>query len=153
MTTPITPGPKPTQRTPLPGKRSWLRSHAGSVTLVTAGVVLGALVGGAAASRPDTAAEPQPVETVTVTETVEVAAPDDGCRDVAIELFDMLTIMNSDVVIPLASGGSEGITAILDNNIPAAEVAIAKINGATAVIQELTARTDVVGPAYQACTQ
>ena len=149
--------------TPPKRNRPWLLPVIVGASALLIGGIFGIGIGaaaGVAAGGVTVQAEPTPQPTVTVTEEVvkevEVEVPgepiQDGCRDVAIELWSMLETMNNDVVIPLANGGSEGISAILAGDDIAFEQALNSINGANSTIEQLTVRIETVGPAYQTCT-
>jgi hypothetical protein len=134
---------------PTPKKPSWLRRHAAHLATGAGLVLFGAIIGAASAGGAPSAAEPQPVKTVTV--EVPAAVVVNPCQDVAKELWSMLEAQNNEVTIPLAEGGSEGIDAILNGDFAAADAAIEKINGANAAIGRLTDRVEAVGPEYQRC--
>jgi hypothetical protein len=151
----------PTEPTPTFGRErkrpSWIRRNWIPITALVVTFALGTAIG-AAGKSPTADAVPLPAKTIEVevageTKTVEVEVTDPLCKAVALELFDQLSVMNSDVVLPLSEGGSEGIGAILDGDYDGADVAIAKINGATTALQGLTARVEALGPDYLACTQ
>lgn len=133
---------KPKKRMPL------ALSLALSGVALFVGIAMGAAVSSGGSGAPS-AAEPQPVKTVTV--EVPAAVVVNPCQDVAKELWSMLEAQNNEVTIPLAQGGSEGIDAILNGDFAGADAAIQKINGATAAVERLTDRVEAVGPDYQRC--
>lgn len=132
-----------------PKKRIGLgASVALSAVALGLGVAVGAGVG-SAASAAHSAAQPAPTKTVTV--EVPAAVKTGTCRDVAEELWSMLADQNDQVIMPLAEGGSEGISAILDNDYAGAQEAIAKIDGANEAINDLTVRVNEIGFDYRKC--
>jgi len=141
-----------------PKKPSPLRRFLPAGGLIAVGLVLGTFLGVAAVGGAPKAAEPQPAETITVTEEVLV---DDGCREVAEELHSMLLSLNDDVVLPLSTAGSMSADAMLSvvqnlNNPAAWDVAgversTSMIQEANRVLETLTSRADALAPDYRAC--
>lgn len=126
-----------------PKKPSPLRRFLPAGGLIAVGLVLGTFLGVAAVGGAPKAAEPQPAETITVTEEVLV---DDGCREVAEELYSIMTRLHEHIVTPLI----EANQATYDGDYA---TAVIKMEGVNAEFPGLTSRVQAIGPDYQACVR
>lgn len=120
---------------------------AGAILLV--GLVIGTILGASAGSGAPAASQPQPVETVTV--EVPAAVETGTCKDVAIELHDMLQTMTDKVAIPQNEALQIVVAAATSFDYSEIERATGIINGVTSTTQSLTARLTAVSPDYSRC--
>lgn len=122
---------------------------AGAITLL--GLVVGTMLGASAGSGASGAAEPQPVETVTV--EVPVAAENDPiCATVAAELRSILQVATDDVMIRQ----NEVIQVLVENlqygfDLDSIEQATSTIQGVTATTNGLTDRINAITTDYDKC--
>lgn len=113
---------------------------------------IGSLVGRSGGSGAQDAAQPQPVKTVTVTETVAAEA-DGTCASVAAELWDLVATFNADVAVPQNQVIQSLIEYLQYSNYTPADIdALAgTLSTANDAVVSMTDRINVVGPDYQAC--
>ena len=137
-----------------PQRKPWVARHWVPIAGIATALVLGIGIGGAATPAP-AAAKPLPAKTV----EVEVEVTDETCKKVALELFDQLSTLNGDVVMPLLSAGktmNEQFLLVVNSNVLAMDIdavsgATAEMRGANGTLDSLTARIEAIGPDYTSC--